>query len=134
MPGPPKRQIDQRSATDVDLHVGLRLRERRILLGIGQQALARTLGVSFQQVQKYEKGGNRVSASRLYQLAQALGVPITWFFEGIDVGRGSTGLAPELSQPVDPEVLRFVEVYYRIKNVGARSRLREMASVLAGEK
>jgi transcriptional regulator with XRE-family HTH domain len=119
-------------ATDVDLYVGLRLRERRVLLGFGQDALAKMLGVSFQQVQKYEKGANRISASRLYQLARVLGMPITWFYDGIDAGRRKNDHA--LSQLGDREVLRFVRAYCRIKDAGARSRLRAMTSVLSGDK
>jgi len=65
----------------IDVHVGARLRLRRTLLGISQVRLAETIGLTFQQVQKYEKGMNRVSSSRLYDLAQVLDVPLSYFFE-----------------------------------------------------
>lgn len=68
----------------IDVHVGKRLRSRRIFLGISQQRLGQDLGISFQQVQKYENGTNRVSASRLYQVSGIFEVPITYFFEGLD--------------------------------------------------
>src|SRR5687768_15605122 len=74
---------DTRSATVVDIHVGRRLRDRRLLKGLTQEQLASRLGVTFQQLQKYEKGVNRVSVSRLYHAAQILQVPILWFFEGL---------------------------------------------------
>jgi transcriptional regulator with XRE-family HTH domain len=133
MPQIPKQRADQRSRTGIDSYVGRRLRERRILLGLSQEWLGAMLGVSYQQVQKYEKAGNRVSASRLYQLSQLLGVPIAWFFDGID-DRADIGTAPKSPHPVDPDVLRFVRTYYRIANAGARFRLREMATVLAGKR
>ena len=70
-------------AAEIDRHVGGRIRERRTTLGMSQQQLAQTLGVTYQQAHKYERGLNRVSAGRLYEIAMALAVPITWFFEGL---------------------------------------------------
>lgn len=68
----------------VDIHVGKRIRHRRWLMGMTQQQLALTVGIKFQQIQKYESGKNRVSASRLYEIARALGVPVEFFFQGAD--------------------------------------------------
>jgi transcriptional regulator with XRE-family HTH domain len=68
----------------VDLHVGKQIRQRRWLLGMTQQQLAQAVGIRFQQVQKYESGANRVSASRLWDLAKALSAPVTYFFDGLD--------------------------------------------------
>jgi len=68
----------------VDVHVGARLRFRRDLVGMTQKQLADRVGVKFQQIQKYEAGGNRVSASRMWDIAAALGVPVSYFFEGMD--------------------------------------------------
>ncbi len=70
----------------IDIHVGQNIRRRRSQLGMSQEALARALGLTFQQVQKYERGTNRVSASRLWRLAEALDAPITFFFEGLAGG------------------------------------------------
>ena len=70
-------------ANEIDLHVGKRLRRRRRLLGLTQQQLAEKVGIRFQQIQKYECGGNRVTASRLYELATALNVPVGYFYEGM---------------------------------------------------
>ncbi|OHC73862.1 MAG: hypothetical protein A3G18_04515 [Rhodospirillales bacterium RIFCSPLOWO2_12_FULL_58_28] len=68
----------------VDIHVGRRVKERRVLLGLSQDDLGKLLGLTFQQVQKYEKGWNRISASKLWELTSILGVPVSWFFDGID--------------------------------------------------
>lgn len=73
-------------ASDTDRHVGARMRERRIMLGLTQQQMAELIGVTYQQSHKYEKGVNRISAGRLYQVAQALGVPVDYFFEGLSSG------------------------------------------------
>ena len=73
----------ERSPNPVDLHVGGRIRMRRRILGISQEKLADALGLTFQQVQKYERGANRVSASNLYEIARTLQAPITYFFEGL---------------------------------------------------
>src|SRR5271167_3595486 len=69
---------------DIDRHVGARVRERRIMLGLTQQQLADLIGVTYQQAHKYERGINRVSAGRLYEIAQVLSVPIGYFFDGLD--------------------------------------------------
>src|ERR1051325_1744757 len=74
----------------VDVHVGARIRTRRLLVGMNQETLAKALGLTFQQVQKYEGGANRVSASRLSQIAEVLGVPITYFFSNIDTAAAVT--------------------------------------------
>ena len=72
-------------ANDIDLHLGKRLRRRRRLLGLTQQQLAASVGIRFQQIQKYETGANRVSASRLWDISEVLDVPVSFFFEGLDV-------------------------------------------------
>ncbi len=79
-------QEPRRRSTPVDQHVGSRIRERRKSLGMTQQQLADALGLTFQQVQKYERGSNRVSASRLFETASALSTPISFFFEGLEDG------------------------------------------------
>lgn len=73
-----------KSPDPVDIHVGKRIRHRRWIIGQSQTQLAEACGVEFQQVQKYETGANRVSASRLYHIAAAQGVPVAWYFEGLD--------------------------------------------------
>src|ERR1043166_6896927 len=78
---------------DIDRHVGARVRERRIMLGLTQQQLADLIGITYQQAHKYERGINRVSAGRLYEIAQVLNAPITYFYEG---------LGQEAPRPVTP--------------------------------
>ena len=75
--------IESRSPNPVDLHVGARIRMRRRLQGVSQEKLAEALGLTFQQVQKYERGANRVSASKLYEIAAMLKAPISYFFDGL---------------------------------------------------
>lgn len=76
-----------RVADEADAHIGRRIRERRLMLGLSQQQLAQTIGVTYQQAHKYETGVNRVSAGRLYRIAEALGVPVSWFYEGLGGAR-----------------------------------------------
>jgi transcriptional regulator with XRE-family HTH domain len=78
-PGPGRSR-----AQDIDRHVGARMRERRIMLGLTQQQMAELIGVTYQQAHKYEKGINRVAAGRLYHIAQALGVDVSYFFDGLN--------------------------------------------------
>ena len=90
----------------VDVFVGQRLRQRRISLGITQEDMANALGLSFQQVQKYEKGTNRVSASRLYELAQVLDVPVQFFFDGAGNDE-EAGMQEALAE--DPHLSPFLD-------------------------
>lgn len=129
----------------IDIHVGQRVRQRRTLLGMSQEKLGQALGLTFQQVQKYERGANRVGASRLFEMACILDVPVGYFFEDIDAGtaaRGrahASGVGEETSLPyeVDPmnkrETLELVRAYYRIGDPRVRRRLFEMTKALAVE-
>lgn len=129
------RPKNQRSATDIDFHVGGRIRERRVLLGISQEKLAADLGLTFQQVQKYERGANRASASRLFQLAHILEVPITWFFDGVSLPKSSNRETDDISELLGtPETIRFVRAYYRITDATIRRQVRQLASIMAEEK
>ena len=80
---PAKKRVGRSRAQDVDRYIGARIRARRIMLGLTQQQMAELVGVTSQQAHKYEKGINRVSAGRLYRIAQALGVEVSYFFEGL---------------------------------------------------
>ena len=75
-------------ANAADRHVGARIRERRIMMGLSQQQLARMIGVTYQQAHKYERGLNRISAGRLFEIAQVLGVGVAWFFDGLNANAG----------------------------------------------
>jgi transcriptional regulator with XRE-family HTH domain len=81
---PQTRAIPANRANDIDRHVGIRIRERRVMLGLSQQQMADMIGVTYQQAHKYERGINRISAGRLYEISRVLNVPITFFYEGLD--------------------------------------------------
>jgi transcriptional regulator with XRE-family HTH domain len=116
----------------VDVHVGKRIRHRRWMIGTTQQQLAEKVGIKFQQIQKYETGMNRVSASRLWDIAAALGVSIGFFFEGL----GADGVAdvPQTAGPADilsdREALELLRSYYTIPE-NQRRRLFDLARVLS---
>ncbi len=125
-----------RKAHPIDVHVGGRVRFRRVFLGFSQEKLAKALGLTFQQIQKYERGANRISASRLYELAQLLDVPLTFFFEGVEeiAGERNTAAAMELRsgthfQSIDPdfvsqrETLNLISSYYRISDADVRTEV-----------
>jgi transcriptional regulator with XRE-family HTH domain len=116
----------------VDVHVGKRIRHRRWLVGITQQQLAETVGIKFQQIQKYETGMNRVSASRLWDIAEALTVPVSFFFEGLEDVPEHTHEVTELPGDIlkDKEALELVRSYYAIPET-QRRRLFELARVLS---
>lgn len=121
--------------SDIDLHVGGRVKERRMELGMSQQELGRMIGITFQQLQKNERGFNRLSASRLYETARALDVPVAYFFDGLthtfDAARrkaiAATVSHPLPSQVEDPaqkrETLDMVNAYYMIKDRKVRQQI-----------
>ncbi|MBD3765371.1 MAG: helix-turn-helix transcriptional regulator [Rhodobacterales bacterium] len=113
----------------VDAHVGKRIRHRRWMIGMTQQQLADQVGIKFQQIQKYETGMNRVSASRLWDIAEAMGVSIGFFFEGLE-SAPSSGRAAEADMMGDKEALELVRTYYSIPEA-QRRRLFDLARVLS---
>ncbi|MBK0329160.1 helix-turn-helix transcriptional regulator [Rhodobacteraceae bacterium F11138] len=116
----------------VDVHVGKRVRHRRWLIGMTQQQLAEQVGIKFQQIQKYETGANRVSASRLWDIADALDVPVSFFFDGLqgeEKQEDSKTLLPA-DLMGDKEALDLVRSYYAIPE-NQRRRLFELARVLS---
>lgn len=118
----------------VDAHVGQRIRHRRWMLGITQQQLGDAVGIKFQQIQKYETGMNRVSASRLWDIATALDVPISFFFEGLDGEYanppGDNAAAMPTDVLGDKESMELIRSYYAIPEA-QRRRLFELARVLS---
>lgn len=116
----------------VDVHVGKRVRHRRWLIGMTQQQLAEQVGIKFQQIQKYETGANRISASRLWDIADALDVPVSFFFEGLDDVHKEEGERSEVPADLmgDKEALDLVRSYYAIPE-NQRRRLFELARVLS---
>lgn len=120
----------------VDVHVGMRLRQRRTLLGMSQEKLAKAFGVSFQQVQKYERGANRISASRLHLLTKILDVPVSYFFEGLPSSITDRPLPTDSDAPdrmTSRETLELVRAYYKILDPGVRKRLVDLARALGKE-
>jgi transcriptional regulator with XRE-family HTH domain len=114
----------------VDVHVGKRVRHRRWMVGMTQQQLAEKVGIKFQQIQKYETGMNRVSASRLWDIADALGVPVSFFFEGLEEQTSGGAGVGHADIMVDKEALELVRSYYAIPET-QRRRLFELARVLS---
>ena len=118
----------------VDIHVGKRIRQRRWMAGVTQQQLAECVGIKFQQIQKYETGMNRVSASRLWDIAESLEVPVSFFFEGLEHGTESSEAASDMAVKgdlmADREALELVRSYYAIPE-DQRRQLFELARVLS---
>ena len=127
----------------IDVHVGGRVRLRRTLLGMSQEKLGDALGLTFQQVQKYERGVNRIGASRLFDLSRVLDVPIGFFFDdmpdalggGMNTARRSYGLAEQQEGFDDEtlhrrETLELVRAYYRINDPSVRKRVFELIKSL----
>ncbi|AWU93716.1 helix-turn-helix domain-containing protein [Azospirillum ramasamyi] len=126
----------------IDIHVGARLRLRRTLLGLSQEKLGEAVGITFQQLQKYERGSNRISASRLYNLSQVLGVPVSYFFDDMptpdqiaaEVPAESAGETDEFESLARRETLELVRAYYRIEDPGVRKRTFDLLKALGGDR
>jgi transcriptional regulator with XRE-family HTH domain len=116
-------------ALDVDHYVSLRIRQRRIMLGLTQQQMAELIGVTYQQAHKYETGINRISAGRLYQIAQALGVDISYFFEDIDPERGRP--KPTEMLPQQRMLLELARNFTQIPSRRHQDAICSLARVLA---
>ncbi|MBI4968898.1 MAG: helix-turn-helix transcriptional regulator [Rhodospirillales bacterium] len=152
-PRTPRKPVSRKSSrgrtasgkpNPIDVHVGNRVRLRRTLLGMSQEKLGEAIGLTFQQVQKYERGANRIGSSRLYDLSNVLDVPVSYFFDDMadEVTRQSPrqiiGLSedpPEVFEH-DPltkrETLELVRAYYKIADPHVRKRIFELAKALGG--
>ena len=136
-----KTKEAQRAPNPVDLHVGGRVRMRRKVLGVSQGRLAEALGLTFQQVQKYERGANRVSASKLYEIARFLSAPISYFFEGLSdpssgARQGAVDDGPELQVHeflMTPEGLELAAAFPKINRPRLRRRILDLVRSLAEE-
>ncbi len=122
----------------VDTHVGSRVRLRRTLLGMSQEKLADAVELTFQQIQKYERGINRIGASRLYQFSRILDVPISFFFESMPAeAAGVRGLSEPPARPFEQgqltrrETLELVRAYYRIEDPKVRNRVFDLVKAIA---
>ncbi len=123
----------------VDVHVGGRMRLRRTLLGYSQDKLGKAVGLTFQQIQKYERGANRIGASRLYQFSKILDVPVAFFYDDMpaEVDDAQPGLAEDEGVPFDQqqftrrETLKLVRAYYAIADPAIRHRIYELTRSVA---
>jgi|TARA_Y100000294_G_C8279612_1_gene226257 transcriptional regulator with XRE-family HTH domain len=126
----------------VDVHVGSRVKLRRKLLGFSQAKLGDAVGLTFQQIQKYERGANRMGGSRLYQFGQLLNVPVSFFFDDMpaDLDERAPAVETEVIDQIEKteipemEVDALVQEYYQIRGKKDRHRLRDLARAMAGIK
>jgi len=132
--------VPKKQANPIDAHVGHRVRLRRMLIGMSQERLGDLLGLTFQQVQKYEKGVNRIGAGRLFEVASILGVPVSYFYEDVaGAARGAPGFA-ESEEP--PPVMEFMSTgeglqlslaFMRVKDAKVRRKILDLVRSLAEE-
>ncbi|MFA4994300.1 MAG: helix-turn-helix transcriptional regulator [Bdellovibrionales bacterium] len=147
-----KTQLRSENPDPIDIHVGSRLRMRRNLIGLSQEQLGKSLGLTFQQIQKYERGINRMGSSRLFQIAKTLAVPVAYFFEEIPVsfslptqsgfadnGQASLENAPSAERKNDYDILRrretleLIRAYYRIQDDKQRRKVYELIRSMSDE-
>ncbi len=144
--GKPEKAARKKAATKkkggpdpIDIHVGGRVRLRRMILGMSQEALGQALGLTFQQVQKYEKGVNRVGASRLFQLSKLLDVPVQYFYDDYDVlaGRPSYSFAePDMGDEFmkfvnSPEGVQLCKYFSAIEDMHVKKRVLDLVKTIA---
>src|SRR3954467_283133 len=131
------KPVPKKQANAVDAHVGGRVRARRVLLGLSQEKLGALLGITFQQIQKYERGANRISAGRLFEIARILGVSLPYFYEGLtqETARRSYGFAEDAAPaPTDfasAEAAQLVAAYSRISDLKLRRQILELVKSLS---
>jgi transcriptional regulator with XRE-family HTH domain len=138
---PPAGGLSKRPPDQIDVHVGNRVRVRRMMIGLSQERLGEKLGLTFQQVQKYEKGANRISASRLFRIAEVLNVPVAFFFDGVPGGREggeAAGFQEDSPTPYmldfigTPEGLQLNRAFTRIADPAVRRHILNLVKSLAG--
>lgn len=132
----------KKRGSQIDVHVGGRVRLRRMLVGMSQERMGELLGLTFQQVQKYEKGANRIGAGRLYQIAQILDVPVQFFFDDMPQA-AAPAKSSEVRQPdhtslvmnyvTSVEGLQLNRHFFRIRDTRVRRRLLDLVKAMAGE-
>lgn len=140
--GARRKRAGKGGPNPVDVHVGTRVRLRRTLLGMSQEKLAKAVSLTFQQIQKYERGSNRIGASRLFQFAQVLDVPVSFFYDDMPDesdeakaqqgnGQALVGEVFEQDQLARRETLELVRAYYRIGDPTVRRRVFELTKTLS---
>jgi len=122
-------------ATSVDVSVGNQLRRRRMLMGLSQEELANSVGISFQQIQKYENGLNRISASRLYEFGMLLDVPVKYFFASISEETKKMPIISELSEDVlySKETAELLSTYYKVEDRSLRQNFLKLLKSMTSE-
>ena len=132
--------IAKKAPNPIDKHVGSRVRMRRMMLGMSQEKLGNNLGLTFQQVQKYEKGTNRIGASRLQQISTILQVPVSFFFEGAPDMPGRAPIGMEAPSPTyvsdflaTSDGLALTKAFMRIADTKLRRRIVDLVEQIAGE-
>ncbi|MDR3425362.1 MAG: helix-turn-helix transcriptional regulator [Alphaproteobacteria bacterium] len=147
-----KTELRSENPDPVDIHVGARLRMRRNLVGLSQEQLGKSLGLTFQQIQKYERGINRMGSSRLFQIAKTLSIPVSYFFEDLPSTLGATaqqGFAESGQEPLEGgsasehqsdydilrrrETLELIRAYYRIQDSKQRRKVYELIRSMSDE-
>lgn len=128
-----------KAPSPVDLHVGARVRMRRKFLNMSQESLADAIELTFQQVQKYERGTNRISSSKLFDIAKTLGAPIGYFFDGLGETHEETGFSESETEQfvhgflMTTEGIELAEAFPRIKNPKLRRKILDLVRVMAEE-
>ncbi|MBT5239977.1 MAG: helix-turn-helix transcriptional regulator [Rhodospirillaceae bacterium] len=122
---PRERTVPANRASDIDKHVGARIRERRIMMGLSQQQMADMIGVTYQQAHKYERGINRISAGRLYEITRVLSVPVSYFFDGLENND------EQVVAPRQRMCLELARNFSSIDNERHQEALSQMARALA---
>ncbi|MCK0206949.1 helix-turn-helix domain-containing protein [Starkeya koreensis] len=132
--------MTKKSPNPIDKHVGSRVRMRRMMIGMSQEKLGESLGITFQQIQKYEKGTNRIGASRLQHISQVLAVPVSFFFDGAPNLNGPAGGFAEDASPAyvsdflaSSEGLALTRAFLKIADVKVRRRIVDLVEALAEE-
>lgn len=137
----PQSSVKEKGPNPIDVNVGARVRLRRNMLGLSQEKLGEAIGLTFQQIQKYERGANRIGASRLHQLSRVLDVPVSFFYDNLDPVRApsvddSQQALPE-NDPEHPnnikETIELAESYFAIEDLAVRKRLLDLAKSLAAK-
>jgi transcriptional regulator with XRE-family HTH domain len=136
----PEKAMTKKAPNPIDKHVGSRVRMRRMMIGMSQEKLGEKLGITFQQIQKYEKGTNRIGASRLQQIATVLSVPVSFFFESAPIPDGAGG---GLSEPASPayvsdflatsDGLALTKAFMKVKDAKVRRRIVDLVEAMVAE-